>query len=122
MPRALSADVDEAIEARFYPAPSIRRAEIGTYCVGSPMDTPTGWPRATVQPGQSTHYAAAAAARPVLIRSPQGRGVARVKVADGDGPAGVELAFETTAILPEQAGLSAGDVTDPALEPEHHIS
>jgi class 3 adenylate cyclase len=107
-----SANVDEAIEARFYPTSAIRRVEIGSYCVGSPMDTPHRLAQTTVRPGDSTAWRLQLAPGSYTIRSPQSRGVARIDVMDG-GELGdrVELEIEPATILPEHAKLGAGQVT-----------
>jgi class 3 adenylate cyclase len=116
-----SANVDEAIEARFYPAPSIRRTEIGSYCVGSPMDTPHRLAQATVQPGQQTNWRLRLAPGTYTIRSPQSRGVARIEIADEHDTQGAELTFEPVVILPEQVRLAAGDVTIQVMNQTPHI-
>jgi class 3 adenylate cyclase len=106
-----SANVDEAIEARFYPAPAVRRADAGAYCVGSPMDTPHRLAQATVQPGAVTGWRLRLAAGPYTVRSPQSRGVMRIDVTSGASPSNAQVAFEPTTILPEHLDLAAGDVT-----------
>ena len=116
-----SANVDEAIEARFYPAPSIRRTEIGSYCVGSPMDTPHRLAQATVQPGQETSWRLRLMPGTYTIRSPQSRGVARIEVAVEHDTHGAELTFEPVVILPEQVRLSAGDVTIQVVNQTPHV-
>ncbi|MGH9176908.1 MAG: DUF5939 domain-containing protein [Vicinamibacterales bacterium] len=105
-----SANVDEAIEARFYPARSVRRVEVGSYCVGGPMDTPHRLAQATVDPGETADWRLRLAPGPYAIRSPQSRGVARIEVAE-DGPASIGLEVEPAMTTPEQAALAAGDVT-----------
>ncbi|HYI13912.1 MAG TPA: DUF5939 domain-containing protein [Thermomicrobiales bacterium] len=106
-----AANVDEAIEARFYPAPSIRRTEVGSYCVGSPMDTPHRLAQATVRPDEETNWQLRLMPGAYTIRSPQSRGVARIEVTAADLATGAALSFEPAAILPEQVSLAAGDVT-----------
>ncbi len=116
-----SANVDEAIEARFYPAPSIRRAEVGSYCVGSPMDTPHRLAQATVQPGAQANWRLHLRPGPYTIRSPQSRGVARIEIADVHTATDAELAFEPAVILPEQVGLSAGNVAIQIVNQTPHV-
>ena len=106
-----SANVDEAIEARFYPAPSIRRAEVGTYCVGSPMDTPHRLAQATVLPGAETIWRLRLQPGDYTIRSPQSRGVVRLEVRPEHVLSAAYLTFEPTVIMPEHLQLAAGDVT-----------
>ena len=47
------ADIDEVIEVRFYPHPAIRRAEVGTYCVGGPYRTRHILAQCELPPGEA---------------------------------------------------------------------
>jgi hypothetical protein len=116
-----SANVDEAIEARFYPAPAVRRADAGAYCVGSPMDTPHRLAQATVRPGESTGWRLRLAPGPYTVRSPQSRGVMRIEVTASAGPSNANLTFQPTMILPDLLHLAAGDITIHLHNQTEHI-
>lgn len=104
------ANVDEAIEARFYPTTSVRRVEVGTYCVGHPMDTPHRLAQATLPPGASVDWRLHLAPGPFIVRSPQSRGVCRLDAADVERDRALEIRIESTVILPEGADVPAGDL------------
>ncbi len=116
-----TANVDEAIEARFYPVPSIRRTEIGTYCVGSPMDTPHRLAQATVRSGETTNWHLQLSPGPFMIRSPQSRGVARIDVTLQSNAAQSMLTIEPGAILPDMTQMSNGDVTIQLVNRTPHV-
>jgi class 3 adenylate cyclase len=81
-----AADVDEAIEARFYPAPSVRAVDVGTYCVGGPMSTPHRLAHILLRPGEAREWRLGLAPGPYILRSPQSRGASRLLVQSGAGP------------------------------------
>jgi class 3 adenylate cyclase len=109
-----AATVNETIEARFYPLPSIRNADVGIYCVGGPMDTPHRLAQVTIPAGQTHDWHLRLSAGPYAMRSPQSRGVARLAVGEpGDAGAQTSIAVQVTheSMLPEFLSAPAGLLT-----------
>ncbi|MBI4495026.1 MAG: SRPBCC family protein [Chloroflexi bacterium] len=102
---------DEAIEARFYPAPAIRTVELGAYCVSSPAHTPHRRAQVTLPPGGTREWQLALVPGPYAIRSPQSRGLVRLRAESAGAPALLEVGVESMAMLPEQAQVAAGGLT-----------
>src|SRR5438067_1706023 len=73
-------DVDELIEARFYPAVGVRQVEVGTYCVSGPSKTPNRLLQAILEPGDSREFRVVIDPGSYILRSPQTRGITRVTV------------------------------------------
>lgn len=96
-----AADVDEHIEARFYPAPRIREVNVGTYCVGGPMITAHRLASSLIPPGESKSWTVPLEQGVYYLRCPQARGVARLAAepqAEASNP--LQLAVEDGAFSP----------------------
>jgi class 3 adenylate cyclase len=108
-----AATVNESIEARFYPLPSLRNADVGVYCVGSPMDTPHRLAQVTILPGHTHDWRLHLSPGPYALRSPQSQGVARLTVEEAGEDRASNLAVHVSheRILPEQVTAPAGLVT-----------
>jgi class 3 adenylate cyclase len=74
------ADVDEAIEARFYPNPGIRNVEIGTYCVGSPAQMAHRLAQAELAANASREWTLELEPGRYELSSPQSSGAMRLDV------------------------------------------
>jgi class 3 adenylate cyclase len=74
------ADVDEAIEARFYPNPGIRNVQIGMYCVGSPAKTAHRLAQAELAPGSRCEWTLGLAPGRYELSSPQASHSMRLEV------------------------------------------
>jgi class 3 adenylate cyclase len=85
------ASVDESIEARFYPNPSIRKIEVGTYCVGSPMKTPHRLAQAELAPGESRTWSVALEGGVYVVSSPQSDGLVRLLVKDQSSASSAQI-------------------------------
>jgi class 3 adenylate cyclase len=107
----ISANVDEAIEARYYPARGVRKLNVGTYCVGGPLDTPHRLAQTTVTQGQAAGWQLALAPGPYTVRSPQSRGNVRIDADPATDCAELEIAITSTMMLPDAAVLRPGPVT-----------
>ncbi|HET8632441.1 MAG TPA: DUF5939 domain-containing protein [Thermomicrobiales bacterium] len=103
------ATADEAIEARFYPAPAVRAVTLGTYCVGGPMATPHRLAQAALPPGAARTWRLDLAPGAYLLRSPQGPGVLALEAAAG-GPARLEVRLDAAGVAPATATIAAGPV------------
>jgi adenylate cyclase len=102
-------ELDELIEARFYPAASVRQVEVGTYCVSGPSKTPNRLLQALLDPGQTRELRLALEPGSYMLRSPQTRGSLRLTVSSAAHEAGLTCSLENTSIVPEAAELAAGD-------------
>jgi class 3 adenylate cyclase len=100
---------DEAIEARFYPAPSVRRVELGTYCLGSPAQSPHRLAQLSVAAGETGRCRLALGAGTYELSSPQSQGAARLTIGDATDTA-VAVRVAPGAIEPRQAAAAAGEV------------
>ncbi|MFN0072322.1 MAG: adenylate/guanylate cyclase domain-containing protein [Chloroflexota bacterium] len=106
-----TASIDDAIEARFYPAAAIRPVSVGTYCVGGPMNTPHRQIQFVLGPGETRDLSLALTAGPWILRSPQSRGVAHVLVDPDAHSVQPRLSISAHLIEPDQAKLPTGDTT-----------
>jgi len=106
-----AADVDEAIEARFYPAPRIREVDVGTYCVGGPMQTAHRVSSTLIEPGTSKAWSVSLETGVYLLRSPQSKEIARIVIADDAPSAAFEGAVTEAALEPRSARLRSGPCT-----------
>jgi adenylate cyclase len=104
------ADIDEAIEARFYPDPAIRSAEVGTYCVGGPMNTPHRLAHRPLPPGASHEWHLDLAAGRYVFRSPQSGASADLLVECASGADRAAVAITATALEPATLAVRAGRV------------
>jgi class 3 adenylate cyclase len=133
----VAASLDEAIEARFYPAPAVRPVQLGAYCVGHPMLTPHRLAQAVLAPGETRAWQLTLAPGPYHLSSPQSRGTVRLEAAPAGGdhgvpdtasralPQGVDsmaagnagrddrlaVDVESLIMVPEEARVAAGSVT-----------
>ena len=108
------ATVDEAIEARFYPNPGVRRVELGTYCVGSPTRTPHRLAQAEVAPGGCRVWELDLEPGLYQLSSPQSRGAVGLVVEPG-GPVQADrsrptIRFAADGPTPAEATVAAGRV------------
>ena len=88
---------DRNVEVRFTVAPSIRRVEVGEFCIGGPMNTPHLLARVALEPGQATTLTPSLEPRSYLLRSPQSQGTSLI-----DAGAGVSVgASATVDVFPE---------------------
>jgi class 3 adenylate cyclase/ribosome-associated toxin RatA of RatAB toxin-antitoxin module len=106
-----TANVDELIEARFYPARAIRDVDVGTYCVSGPGKTQHRLMQALLQPGETRSFRLAMYEGNFVLRSPQTRGLAELKVSSGSTQATFEGSFDSTSLVPDGAYLASGEVT-----------
>ncbi|HEX5501263.1 MAG TPA: adenylate/guanylate cyclase domain-containing protein [Thermomicrobiales bacterium] len=104
------AAVDEAVEARFYPAPAVRAVTLGTYCVGGPMATPHRLAQAVVPPGAARTWQLDLPPGAYLLRSPQGPDVLALETAAG-APDRLEARLDAGGVAPARATVAAGPVT-----------
>ncbi|MHB8618490.1 MAG: DUF5939 domain-containing protein [Chloroflexota bacterium] len=102
---------DELIEARFYPAPTIRSVDVGTYCVSGPGKTQHRLLQGLLDPGETRAFQVEIEPGRYWLRSPQTRGLTEVTASSK--PAGDALAatLESTSITPDRADLQPGKVT-----------
>ena len=102
--------VDQAIEVRFYPNPSIRKVEVGTYCVGSPMKTPHRLAQAELAPGEARRWRIVLERGSYVVSSPQSQTFVQV-AADTRHPARTaRLTFAPDGPTPGHVDLAAGHV------------
>ncbi|MGH2469273.1 MAG: adenylate/guanylate cyclase domain-containing protein [Chloroflexota bacterium] len=104
-----AADVDEHIEARFYPAPRIRDVNVGIYCVGGPMVTAHRLASSLIPPGESKSWTVPLDRGAYYLRCPQARGLARL-TAEPEVPAGssIRAAVIDGALSPSTLQADAG--------------
>ncbi|MDE3076548.1 MAG: hypothetical protein KGJ86_14085, partial [Chloroflexota bacterium] len=100
-------DVDELIEARFYPARAVRPVEVDSYCVSSPVKTPHRLLQGLVDPGQVRQWSITLEAGGYNLRSPQTRASHRIAVA-AEGAGKLDATFESMLVLPESSELREG--------------
>src|SRR5690606_28421782 len=94
------------------PAPAARQVELGTYCVGSPMDTPHRLAQLTAQPGKTGDWRLRLGPGRYTIRSPQSRAIARSNVT-GDNVAGsAGLAYAAILVRHDPFAAESRDRTD----------
>jgi class 3 adenylate cyclase len=107
----VSASIDDAIEARFYPATSVRSVSVGTYCVGSPMKTPHRDVQLVLDPGERREIRLELPEHGWVMRSPQSAGTAYLTrdVTVGDREASIKLS--TNLIMPDELKVAPGPVT-----------
>lgn len=101
-----AANVDEAIEARFYPAPSVRNVSVGSYCVGGPMNTPHRLAQTLVEPGETREMGIELPPGPYVIRSPQSRGISRIRVAEAPQSTVLDISLDEDAVRPDEASVT----------------
>jgi class 3 adenylate cyclase len=106
----VTANVDESIEARFYPAPAVRPAQVGAYCVGGPMTTPHRIAQAELAPGEIRAWRLDLAPGAYRLRSPQAGGALNLTVESGAEADRLAARLEPTRIAPERARVAAGPV------------
>ena len=106
----VTAAADEAIEARFYPAPAVRPANVGAYCVGGPMTTPHRLAQAELAPGEARAWRLDLAPGAYRLRSPQAAGALDLEVAPGGGVDHIAARLEPARITPDRARMAAGAV------------
>jgi len=106
-----SATIDEAIEARFYPATSVRPLSVGTYCVGGPMNTPHRYVQLELEAGEARLLSIAVPRSGMVIRSPQSRGASKLVVDPVASDSAISVRLASNLISPDQAVLRAGVVT-----------
>ncbi len=104
-------DTDELIEARFYPAPSIRSVEVGTYCVSGPGKTPHRVLQTSLEPGQARDYEVSLDEGSYVIHSPQTQGFAHFTAVAGSAAAQLEVSAQETALVSSSAEVQAGERT-----------
>lgn len=107
------ASVDEAIEARFYPNPGVRRVELGTYCIGSPTRTPHRLAQAELMPGTRRTWELEVGPGQFQLFSPQSRGVAQLSVSAAEGAADggrrtARVTFAADGPRPSELAVPAG--------------
>ncbi|HEX3246538.1 MAG TPA: DUF5939 domain-containing protein [Chloroflexota bacterium] len=107
----VSASIDEAIEARFYPARSVRTVSVGTYCVGGPMNTPHRYAQLVLQPGEERTLPLRITDNGWVMRSPQSRGVAHLAVDPAASDAAVSVRISPNVITPDQVALPSNGAT-----------
>ena len=105
-----AADVDEAIEARFYPSPRIRRLDVGTYCVGGPMLTAHRLSSTLIEPDETGRWSVELAEGVYLLRSPQAGKQVRI-VAGPEGASDFQAVLCENGIEPASAAMRAGPCT-----------
>jgi class 3 adenylate cyclase len=105
------ADRDEAIEARFYPHPALRPVEVGTYCLGSPAETPHRLAQATLPPGATRAWRLDLPEGSYHVSSPQSRRPARLDVGPGADGWCVALVAEPDGVAPATSSVGVGGVT-----------
>jgi class 3 adenylate cyclase len=103
------ASVDEALEARFYPAPSVRAVELGVYCVGSPMTTPHRLAQSRLEPGAENVWRLTLTPGTYSLISPQCRGRVVLDAVDG-APDQAAIRLEAAGMAPEEIQVTAGCV------------
>ena len=96
---------DEAIEARFYPVANLRTVEPGTYCLGSPAQSPHRIAQLNLLPGADQLCRLDLPVGCYEISSPQSGSAARITTVDG--PAGNRVMLRVTASGIEPAALTA---------------
>ncbi|MBV8086195.1 MAG: hypothetical protein JO247_15420 [Chloroflexi bacterium] len=104
-------NVDELIEARFYPVRTVRDVDVGTYCVSGPGKTIHRLVQMLLQPGETRTFSIALHEGSFVLRSPQTRGLAQLTVSPTASQTSFEGAFESTSLVPDGADLKAGQVS-----------
>lgn len=104
------ADTDEAIEVRFYPNPAIRLAEVGTYCVGGPMQTPHRLAQCLLPAGATREWRLDLPPGRYTLRSPQSGGSTRLSVGETADVDRVDVSVVAEALRPATAEVRPGRV------------
>jgi class 3 adenylate cyclase len=100
-------EVDEAIEATFQPSASIRRIDLGPYCIGGPARTPHVLAQSLLPSGRAATLVAPTepGAYRVFVRG--GRSL-RLDVVDADGAPSLALIADEAAEWPLRAAVAPG--------------
>jgi class 3 adenylate cyclase len=103
-----TASLDEAIEARFYPAPAVRSVNVGTYCVGGPMNTPHRDVQLVLGPGEVRHLSLVVPEHGWIMRSPQSAGVAYVQPDASAVGQTATIKLSANLIMPDEVKVAPG--------------
>lgn len=106
-----AATMDESIEARFYASSSVREVTTGTYCVGSPMNTPHRRAQTSLGPGEQRDWTLHLPVGEYLIRSPQCKNVVRLNVFESQSAGALRLAMIADSFAVETGRVTAGEAT-----------
>ncbi|MSQ23666.1 MAG: adenylate/guanylate cyclase domain-containing protein [Chloroflexi bacterium] len=98
---AMTVDVnfDQLVEVRFKPAPAIRTASVGVYCVGGPRNTPHVVAQAELGAAQALRWELQVPDGQYRLRSPQG-GAALIEVGREGVSGRVGVALESHEMVP----------------------
>ena len=105
------ADVDQSIEARFYPNPSIRKVDVGTYCIGNPTQTPQRLAQAELSPSGTVTWRIHLERGIYVVSSPQSASSVRLVVDGSGGQRAIQLTFVADAAAPDQVHLTPGEIS-----------
>ncbi|HYY87995.1 MAG TPA: DUF5939 domain-containing protein [Chloroflexota bacterium] len=103
--------VDQAVEARFYPSPAVRRVQLYAYCVGSPMQTPHRVAQAHLEPRETRALQLQLRPGRYVVRSPQCRGLSTVCVAAPRTSDRATITLSPTGLAPQRVEMAAGGVS-----------
>ncbi len=103
-----AASIDENIEARFYPNPTVRSFHTGAYCVGSPMNTPHRHAQTTLNPLDAREWVVHLDAGPYLIRSPQSRQIVNLQAQESAESSPLSVTWDGDSVTPDSATVQAG--------------
>jgi class 3 adenylate cyclase len=106
-----SASIDEAIEARFYPAASIRSVSVGTYCVGGPMNTPHRDVQIVLGPGEAREVSLEVPEHGWVMRSPQSAGVAYLRAGNAVVGRTAAVTLSSNLLTPDEVNVAPGAFT-----------
>jgi class 3 adenylate cyclase len=101
------ASVDDGIEARFYPTPAVRDLHVGTYCIGSPMNTPHRMAQTTLGPRETRSWSLRFEEGAFVLRSPQSKGIVRITAGDSDGGDRQSIALFADKMTPDMISILA---------------
>lgn len=106
-----AANVDEGIEARFYPTEAVRNLRIGTYCIGNPMNTPHRIAQTTLSPGETRVWRLDFDEGPYIVRSPQSKGIVRISADPSSPEKSPVIDIHSVTMTPDAVRVSAGECT-----------
>jgi class 3 adenylate cyclase len=112
------ASVDDGIEARFYPTAAVRDLHVGTYCIGSPMNTPHRIAQTTLRPHETRSWTLWFGEGPFVLRSPQSKGIVRIAGGGSDGSDRQSIAISSDEMIPDRISIPADKI---ALELENRL-
>jgi hypothetical protein len=101
-----SATNDEAIEARFYPAAAVRAVNVGTYCVGGPMNTPHRDVQLVLGPGEERETSLVIPDSGWVMRSPQSGSVAHLVTDNEATNQTAEIRLSANLLMPDEVRVA----------------